>query len=168
MSAAFYIRPLIKEDVEKAQTFLFGMAKQLFDMDRHPVFHHDIMALESVYIEDDDHLILGAFNTNHDLIGTIAVKRFVDRFESIKGLYNESKTAEIGRCYLDSKWRRKGVGSELFHKMVYFCKASAYEQIYLHTHRTLPGGFDFWLKMGFEITKEDDDASKTIHMEKRL
>jgi len=162
------IRPLDLEDLDKAQTFLFGMVKQMFDMDRHPIFHKDIIELDSTYIEDEDHIIFGAFTKENVLIGTIATKHFVDRFESIKGIYDESKTAEIGRCYLDANWRRKGIGSELFHKMIAFCRASRYELLYLHTHRSLPGGFDFWLKMGFEIIVEEDDASKTIHMEKKL
>lgn len=168
MKDQVYIRPLDSDDVDKAQTFLFGMVKQMFDMDRHPVFHKDIIELHSTYIEDEDHIILGAFTKEHVLIGTIAMKHFVDRFKSLKGFYDESKTAEIGRCYLNPNWRRKGVGSELFYNMVNFCRASDYKQIYLHTHRSLPGGFDFWLKMGFEVTIEEEDASKTIHMEKRL
>ena len=166
MSSHFHIRRIDVEEVSIAQDFLFKMVKKLYNSDRNPLYHNDIINMKEVYIENNRNILIGAFDEDGQLIGTIAVKQFVNRFKALNGIYKEELTAELGRCYIDENLRRKGVGSFLFDKILEFCKESGYEKIYLHTHRHLPGGFDFWRKMGFVITIEEDDEEKTVHMEK--
>ncbi|MBD8047560.1 GNAT family N-acetyltransferase [Clostridium faecium] len=166
MSNQIHIRRIDVEEVSIAQDFLFKMVKKLYNSDKNPLYHNDIINMKEVYIENKKNILIGAFDEDGQLIGTIAVKQFVDRFKALNGIYKEELTAELGRCYIDENLRRKGVGSLLFDKILEFCKESGYEKIYLHTHRHLPGGFDFWRKMGFVITVEEDDEEKTVHMEK--
>lgn len=162
------VRNISIKEMPIAQEFLFKMVKKLFNTDENPLYHNDIINMEDIYINEKRNAIIGAFDKENNLVGTIAVKHFIDRFEAIKGMYSEYKTAELGRCYIDEDLRRKGIGSLLLDSMVQFCKESEYEKIYLHTHRHLPGGFDFWIKKGFVITVEDDDEAKTVHMEKTI
>lgn len=163
-----HIRRIDEEEVQIAQKFLFKMVKKLFDTDENPLYHNDIINLKEVYIDNKKNALVGAFNESGELVGTIAVKQFVDRFKVLEGMYKEEVTAELGRCYIDENLRRKGIGSLLLEEIVQFCKGSGYEKIYLHTHRHLPGGFDFWVKKGFVITVEENDKEKTVHMEKEV
>ncbi len=162
------IRTISEEEIDMTQEFLFKMVKNLFGHDVNPVYHHDIINVKEVYIKSKTNTLIGAFDQNNTLIGTIGVKQFVDRFEAIKGIYQEDVTAEIGRCYINKDLRRAGVGSALFDHLLEFCRESGYKTIYLHTHRHLPGGFDFWIKKGFTVKLEEDDQEKTVHMEKVL
>lgn len=162
------IRRLQIDEIPKGQDFIFGMLKTLYNSERNPLYHNDIINMKEVYIDNKNNTIVGAFNGEGDLIGTISVKEFVNRFESLKELYKGEFVAEVGRCYINQDLRRKGVGSALFEEVFNFCREIGYEKIYLHTHKHLPGGFDFWVKKGFVITVEEDDKAKTIHMEKTI
>lgn len=168
MLGDIYIRRISSEEVPIAQDFVFKMVKKLFNTDKNPLYHNDIINMKSVYVDNEKNIMVGAFKEDGELIGTIAVKEFVDRFEALKGRYKEELTAEIGRCYIDENLRRMGMGSSLLDEIIKFCQEVGYEKLYLHTHRHLPGGFDFWIKKGFTVTVEEEDKDKTVHMERRL
>lgn len=168
MSTKIDIRMVTTEEIPMAQEFLFGMVKKLFNSDKNPLYHNDIINMKEIYINADRNTIVGAFDQEGGLVGTIAVKQFVNRFEALQGMYKEEITAELGRCYINEDLRRMGIGSLLLDKILQFCKEGGYEKIYLHTHRHLPGGFDFWQKKGFIITVEEDNEEETVHMEKTI
>lgn len=162
------IRELGSEDISIAQKFLFKMVKELFDSSPNDLYHNDIFNLEKFYINKPRNTMIGAFDNDNNIIGTIAIKPYIDRFESLKGRYNDKTTTELARCYIDENFRRKGLGSALNDRLIRFCKDNGYEIIYLHTHRHLPGGLHFWLKKGFHITTEDKGEQETVHMEKYI
>lgn len=162
------IRNICTEEIPIAKEFLFKMVKKLYNSDENPLYHNDIINMKELYLNERRNAIIGAFDKENNLVGTIAVKQFINRFESLKGMYMEYKTAELGRCYINEDLRRKGIGSLLFDNMIQFCKENGYEKIYLHTHKHLPGGFDFWKKKGFLITVEENNEEETVHMEKTI
>lgn len=166
MSESYVIKTITKNDVEQAEAFLRRMVKVLFNSQVKETYHKDILNLESFYIENEDQSLIGAFDTSGNIVGTIAAKQFVDRFPVLEGRYNGLKTVEVGRCYIEADLRKQGIGSMLFDQLVDFCKERAYEKIYLHTHRHLPGGYPFWVKKGFEVTVEEK-AHDVVHMELR-
>jgi GNAT superfamily N-acetyltransferase len=86
----------------------------------------------------------------------------------LKGRYHLPTTAEVGRCYIDAGLRRQGIGSRLVTAMTEFCREHGYRTMYLHTHRFLPGGFNFWEKQGFVITIDQGGSLDIVHMEKLL
>lgn len=43
-----------------------------------------------------------------------------------------------------------------------FGNENGYDDIYLHTHKTLPGALKFWTKMGFLLVSHDMDLVDTI------
>ncbi|WFA09310.1 GNAT family N-acetyltransferase [Tissierella sp. Yu-01] len=162
------IRIINAEEVPVAQEFLFRMVKDLYNFDRHPVYHKDIINMEEIYINKKRNSIMGAFTQDGSLIGTIAVKQFDNRFMVLKGMYRGELTAEVGRCYLNEDYRKKGLGSLLLDNLIKFCRENGYEKLYLHTHKHLPGGFDFWRKKGFIVTVEEDNIEKNVHMEREI
>ena len=49
-----------------------------------------------------------------------------------------------------------------------FANQQSYENIYLHTHKTLDGALEFWTKMGFIIRLDAKDELETVHMDKAI
>ena len=49
-----------------------------------------------------------------------------------------------------------------------FAKNSGFENIYLHTHKILPGALEFWTKMGFVVVLDACDELETVHMDKHI
>lgn len=167
MESKINIKDIGTEEMHITQEFLSKMIRKLFNYGITPIYHNDIINMQEFYINEKRSTIIGAFDGENNLVGTIAVKQFVDRFDVIKGRYKQHTTAEIGRCYIKEDFRRQGVGSILFESIVQFCKENGYKNIYLHTHRHLPGGFDFWIKKGFFITLEDNEE-EIVHMERGI
>ncbi|MCM3651792.1 GNAT family N-acetyltransferase [Metabacillus litoralis] len=78
-------------------------------------------------------------------------------------------TAEIVKCYIDSNYRRLGIGTILFNQALRFCNDVGYEKIYLHTHLFLPGAIPFWKAKGFEERlAEDNPVWNTVHMDRKM
>ncbi len=161
------IRQLSEAEINEGQQFLFSMVESLFHIKRDKNMHRDIFELETFYLKTSGHVLLGAFDKSDKLIGTIALKTFIDRFEKLKGRYLE-KTAEVGRCYILQEHRRKGIGSKLLVEAMARAKEEGYSMLYLHTHPNLPGGYQFWEKSGFQKTLIEEGTPDTIHMEMAL
>lgn len=158
------VRVLNETDLTKAQNFLFEMVEVLFQKERNPVMHRDIFEMSSFYFNTPKHVLIGAFDEEGNLVGTIGLKTFVDRFESFKGRYSVN-TAEVGRCYIKQDMRRRGVGTMLLSEALIQAKALGYKMLYLHTHYHLPGGYSFWLKSSFKVFCIETINIDTIHME---
>ncbi len=164
MNDTYVIKRITQNEVKQAEAFLTRMMKVLFDSEVNETYHKDILNLETFYVENEDQSLIGAFDRFGNIVGTIAAKSFVDRFPVLGERYRNVKTVEVGRCYIEADLRKQGIGSLLFDKLIEFCHECEYEKIYLHTHRHLPGGFDFWIKKGFGITVEEQDRD-IVHME---
>lgn len=162
------VRTIEKNDLEKAQQFLLSNLKELYDIDYDYPNNKDIHEMEEVYLKTANNTILGAFAEDGRVVGTIAVRPYDDRIAVVKGRYDLETTADLGRCYIDKNLRRKGIGSLLVQEIFRFCKQAGYKSIYLHTHKFLPGGFQFWQAQGFAITVDEGDTDQTVHMEKML
>ncbi len=90
------------------------------------------------------------------------------KFREFEGLYNKEDTASIWRLYVDEKYRRLGLATKLFKLVESFSYLNSYKEIYLHTHKNLNGGLNFWKKMGFETTVDTNNDLQTVHMIKKL
>jgi hypothetical protein len=49
-----------------------------------------------------------------------------------------------------------------------FANEADFDDIYLHTHKTLPGAIEFWTKMGFVVALDSNDELETVHMDKKI
>lgn len=162
------IRAIQDTEVEQAQEFLFQNLKELYNIPRDYPNNKDILGMKEIYLQIKSNSILGAFTKDNQLVGTIAVRPYDDRIAVVKGRYNSQFTADLGRCYIEKSLRRQGIGSLLVEGIFQFCRQAGYKIIYLHTHKFLPGGFQFWQAKGFTITVDEGDPDQTVHLEKVL
>ena len=83
-------------------------------------------------------------------------------------MYSKDTTSSIWRLFVDEKYRRCGLASKMFSIAENFAKEEGYDEIYLHTHKTLPGAVEFWTKMGFIVALDSNDELETVHMDKKI
>lgn len=95
MSNQIHVRRIAVEEVQIARAFLFKMVKKLLNTYEKPLYHHDIINLKETYIDNKKNTLVGAFNESGELIGTIAVKQFVDRFPCYTELLSGRKFATV-------------------------------------------------------------------------
>lgn len=162
------IRTIGLEDIDPVQRFLFRQLKELFNQEGQMTITADVWGLGKKYLEPANCNLWGVFTKEGEVVGTAAICTYNDRIELLKGRYHLETTAEVGRCYIAKKLRRQGLGSQLVKKMTHFCQEHGYRTMYLHTHRFLPGGFDFWQRQGFKITVDEGGRAEIVHMEKLL
>ncbi|QKF82514.1 GNAT family N-acetyltransferase [Halarcobacter ebronensis] len=101
-------------------------------------------------------------------IGAISICEYDNRIKALQKRYLNRNIAEVGRCYIEESFRKKGIGSKLFELAYDFAKNKEYESLYLHTQYFLPGGYQFWNKMGFYNTLDEKDYLQTVHMERKV
>jgi GNAT superfamily N-acetyltransferase len=165
----FTLRQIEENDIEAVQDFLFSQLGELFNQEAgQGAVTKDVWNLKKTYLEPADHAMWAAFDHRNNVVGTIAICRYNDRIEIVKGRYDLQHTAEIGRCYLRKDLRRQGIGGALFSLAEDFCRGQGYRIIYLHTHHFLPGGYNFWQKNGFCVTVDEGGILEIVHMEKPL
>ncbi len=158
------IREAEKEDLAAVREFLRLQCQTLYGGGVSERQEKELGQLAALYLEEKDNVLIGAFTSANEVVGTIAVARYDNRIGALKERYAAKKTAEICRLYVSESLRGVGIGSRLFTQAALFA-ASRYEVLYLHTHLFLPGGFSFWRKKGFDVTLQEKDAYETIHME---
>lgn len=162
------IRTINPEDIEVVQNFLLQQLNELFASEGQLAITHDVWGLEKTYLAPTNCNMWGVFTAAGEVIGTVGICTYNDRIGLLKGRYAANTTAEVGRCYIDKGLRRQGLGSKLVKKITQFCIEQGYHVMYLHTHRFLPGGFNFWEKQGFTVTVDEGGSAEIVHMEKIL
>lgn len=164
----YKIRVLDRNDIPAVQKFLAKQLNDLFNTEGQPALTADVWGLESTYIEPKRNQMWAVFSSKGEVVGTIAVCTYNERFIELKGRYSEQGAAEIGRCYIAASLRRQGIGYKLLAEAEKFARAEGYTAMYLHTHYFLPGGYNFWLKNNFIVTLDVGGEYELVHMEKLL
>ena len=166
---------LIKElgndinQIEKVQKFLFSQIKKEFNYGYVPEYHSDIKNLYDYYIcPKRNNFFICLDKKSNDIIATIGLRAYDKDFDEFRNIYSNETTASIWRLFVDEKYRRCGIASMLFKIVEEFAYKNQYNEIYLHTHKTLNGAIDFWEKMGFNITIDTNNELQTVHMEKNI
>ena len=151
------------------QKFLFDQIKKEFGYGYVPSYHKDIKNLNEYYVEPEKNIFLLAMDENSGkIIATIGLRAYDKDFKEFNGIYSSESTASIWRLFVDEKYRRCGIASKLFKLVENFAFENQFNEIYLHTHKTLDGALDFWKKMGFKITIDTNNELQTVHMEKAI
>lgn len=157
------------QQIEKVQKFLFAQIKKEFGYGYVPEFHRDIKNLNDFYVAPKRNVFLIAIDEHSDeIVATIGLRAYDKNFSEFKGTYSSESTASIWRLFVDEKFRRCGTASLLFKLVEDFAFKNNFNEIYLHTHKTLNGALDFWGKMGFKITIDTNNELQTVHMEKNI
>lgn len=165
----YSIKKVEKEDSAKVIEFMVRMRKELFPMLSQSELPADILHFEQHYVQRENAGVYAAFFQNGEVLGTIGICPYDDRFAELQKYYEQTKTAEIVKCYIDADYRRLGIGSKLFNEALKFSSDSGYQKLYLHSHPFLPGGISFWRAKGFEDRlAEEDPIWNTLHMDMNL
>lgn len=157
-----------QKEIKKTQDFLFKMIKREFGYDYVPKWHQDIVKLDEYYIQPKRNNFYVAYLETGDIIATIGIRSYDKSFVELKDLYSNETTSSIWRLFVDEKYRRCGLASKMFYTAENFANKMKYDNIYLHTHKTLKGALEFWKKMNFRVILDSNDELQTIHMDKKI
>lgn len=164
------IKKLINDSemISNVQKFLFDQIKKGFGYDYVPEWHQDIVNMEKYYINPKRNNFFIAYNENCEIIATIGIRAYDKDFPQFRGQFSADVTSSIWRLFVDKKYRRCGLASKMFSVAESFANECDYGEIYLHTHKTLPGAIEFWTKMGFIVILDSHDELETVHMDKKI
>lgn len=154
--------------IKMVQKFLFRMIKKEFGYGYVPEWHQDIMKLDEYYISPEKNNFFVAYLETGEIIATIGIRTYDKDFPEFMHLYSKDTTSSIWRLFVDERYRRCGLASKMFAIAEDFANEVGYDDIYLHTHRTLKGAMEFWTKMGFVVSLNSDDGLETVHMDKKI
>ncbi|MCM3765625.1 GNAT family N-acetyltransferase [Neobacillus niacini] len=153
-SEVLKVNQFVREAISKS--FSFPLTEKNF---------RDLENFKERYISNNRNGFFAAFDYNNEIVGTIAFVQYDNRITSLKNKYDLNVTCEIVRCYVREDKRREGIGTLLFDKVKDAAKNCNYTTLYLHSHKCLPGGIDFWLAKGFNRVLDEQDEYETVHME---
>ena len=156
------------EEICNVQKFLFKMIKKEFGYGYIPKWHQDIMNLEEYYIDPERNNFFVAYLETGQIIATIGIRAYDKDFPIFRHLYSNENTSSIWRLFVDERCRRCGLASKMFSIAENFANEIGYNEIYLHTHKTLEGAIEFWTKMGFVVSFDANDELETVHMDKQI
>ena len=156
------------DEISKVHDFLFKMIKQEFGYDYVAEWHQDIKNLEDYYINPQMNNFFVAYSDDGEIIATIGLRAYDKDFPEFKGIYSKDTTSSIWRLFVDRRFRRLGIASKMFCVAEEFANYAGYDDIYLHTHKTLNGAWEFWTKMGFITCLDANDELQTVHMDKKI
>ncbi|NUU79540.1 GNAT family N-acetyltransferase [Paenibacillus xylanilyticus] len=152
--------------IENAIDFAMRVRREVFPMMNHERLPVDLEQFKENYLDSADAVFLVAVMEDERIVGSIGILPYDGRIEAITGRYPAQSAAEIVKCYVDSEYRRYGIGSLLVRELEKMVAKLHYTTLYLHTHRFLPGAVDFWKGQGYVVVVEQDDDWQTVHMEK--
>lgn len=156
------------KEIKEVQEFLFMMIEKEMGYGYVPKWHQDIMNMEEYYICPEKNNFFVAYLETGEIIATIGLRAYDKDFPEFKHLYSEDATSSIWRLFVAEKYRRCGLASRMFSVAENFANEMEYNEIYLHTHKTLPGALEFWTKMGFVVALDSNDELETVHMDKKI
>ena len=157
------------KQIQDVQEFLFKMIKLEFGYDYVPEWHQDVMKMDEYYIGSERNNFFVAYGEETgEILATIGIRAYDKDFPEFRHLYSEDTTSSIWRLFVDRRCRRCGLASKMFSIAENFANEKGYSDIYLHTHKTLPGAIEFWTKMGFVVALDANDELETVHMDKKI
>ena len=133
-----------------------------------PEWHQDIVKLDEYYINNSRNNFYVAYLETGEIIASIGIRAYDKDFPEFRQLYSNEKTSSIWRLFVDERCRRCGLASKMFSIAENFANEVNYNEIYLHTHKTLNGALEFWTKMGFVVVLDSNDELETVHMDKKI
>ena len=106
------------------------------DLDLEDIDKHYSITNKSVFL---------VYLNDKDVIGTIALKNI------------NNTTCELRRFYVNSDFRRKGVGKMLFQEFIKYAQKFDYKKIILDTTEIMTAAIKFYEKCGFEKASKEGE-----------
>lgn len=158
------IRRAQSNEIEVVGDYILNVRRELYPMLDNDSKSGDLPRLKEIYIDDPRAFILIALNDLEEIVATIGLKPFDNRFDNLD--YSGANTAEVVKLFVNHEYRRLGLGSRLVNQLVELARQIDYQVLYLHTHPFLKGAVRFWEICGFKILLEDSRYGMvTIHMD---
>ena len=155
-------------EIMRIQEFLFSMIKNEFGHGYVPEWHEDIVKMDEYYINPKRNNFFVAYSETGEIIATIGIRAYDKDFPEFDYFYSKDATSSIWRLFVDRRYRRCGLASKMFCIAENFANKVGYDNIYLHTHKTLDGAMEFWSKMGFIVVLDTNNELQTVHMDKQI
>lgn len=157
------ILPVGLKDQEEVIAYVLKTREQLFPMLNHKVIPRDLQEFSVTYIDASIGAFLQARTQQGELIGTIGMMPYDDRFPYFT--FTESKIVEVARLYVEPAYRKSGLGTMLVQELKKIGQQQGVELLYLHTHPFLEGAYEFWQKQGFALVLSCEESGfETLHM----
>ncbi len=151
------------------EDFLLKYIKKEYNLDYNPEYHKDIKYLYEYYINPERNNFYIATNLeNNEIIGTIGIREYDACCRNFPNSYCRKNTASFYRVFVDKKYRRKGIASNLVSMAEKFCYNHNFNEIYLHTQKFVDGVMSFWTKQEFQVRFDSNNDLKTVHMDKYI
>lgn len=112
----------------------------------------DLFIIPQVYQESGGEFWV-VLNDKDAVVGTVALKPLGDG------------VCELGRLYLDTAFRGKGVGYDLVQLVVRRTKELGFKTIKLDTSKKLINAYSLFKRLGFKETRQDFDDEDSVFME---
>ncbi|KAF4336101.1 GNAT family acetyltransferase [Fusarium beomiforme] len=155
--------PTIVDLITKARADMFPFLDQSY---REQMAQKELDTFQSGYLDHPQGAFLTAYAEGR-LIATIGYVAYDNRFAHVT--LEPENVVEIVRLYVETEWRRGGLATKLFNRLLETAQQAGVKQLYLHTHPFLPNAIDFWEQRGFSIITVDDDPTwQTTHMKRSL
>ena len=137
----------------RVRNFLFSQIRSEYGYGYIPSWHKDIVDLNKYYIDcRKNNLFFVENNDDGRIIASMAIRQYDKDFPEFRDIYSRETTASIWRSFVVEE----------------FCYEKDFHEIYLHTQKNLVAGFNFWKKVGFQVTLDTNNELKTVHMVKNL
>lgn len=161
------ITPVEAHQVDEILPYVIEFRRELFPTLDPRIIPKDLLHFVSNYIKNETGIFLQARDENNKIIGVIGMMPFDYRFPHLS--VGKEKTVEVARLFVEPDYRRYGLGTKLFEEL----EKQAYERkihrLYLHTHPSLTGAYEFWLKQGFDLMIFCNESNfPTYHMQKEI
>lgn len=161
------ITPVETHQVEEILPYVIEFRRDLFPTLDPTIVPKDLLNFMSNYIESQAGIFLQARDENNKIIGVIGMMPFDYRFPHLS--VGKEKTVEVARLFVEPAYRRFGLGTQLFQELEKQAHQKNIHRLYLHTHPSLPGAYEFWLKQGFDLMMFCEESNfPTYHMQKEI
>ncbi|MGF1521661.1 MAG: GNAT family N-acetyltransferase [Leptolyngbyaceae cyanobacterium] len=97
---------------------------------------------------------LSRYDANRDGFWTVSVAARVEGAIAIDGIHAGGEGAHLRYFIVSDVLRGQGVGNQLIHTAIEFCRSRSYSRVYLDTFAGLNAARHLYEKMGFVLVKE--------------
>jgi len=138
------------EDSEGVKELILSILTKEYPFDKNAYADSDILDIKGTYLGERNAFFV--FQKGKKIVGTVGIKG------------DSEKTALLRRLFVDSSFRRKGIGSNLLKSGIAFCRESGYNEIVFRATDRMKSAMKLMEKQGFEEIENIEVMGFHIHM----
>ena len=129
------IRKCQEDDQKEIRNLIVGIMAQEFPKEAATFPTDDLENISASYGKLGEAFFVAS--TNGKIVGTVGIKQ------------EDKRTALLRRLFVDSKYRRKKIGSQLIERAVQFCREVGYHELIFKTTSTMANAVQLCEQKGF-------------------